>query len=162
MKFIYWPVIVLFLSACNSESKSDTGSSANSNVNTQNAVADITAVEVKGNEDNYTFSVTLKSDDKGCDQYANWWEVLNADGNLVYRRVLGHSHTSEQPFTRSGGTVNIKASSMVFIRAHMHPQGYSGDVFKGSVENGFAKLKTAPSFSTAIETEAPLPSGCAF
>ena len=37
-------------------------------------VADVTAVEVRGEEGAYTFSVTVSSPDTGCDQYADWWE----------------------------------------------------------------------------------------
>ena len=156
MKVFYGFFLVLFLSACGSDSKNT------SNNTEENVVADVTEVTVQGQEGSYTFSVTLKSDDKGCNQYANWWEVLNADGELVYRRVLGHSHINEQPFERSGGSVDIKASDIVFIRAHMHPQGYSGDVFKGSVDEDFSKVEIPPVFSQAIENEEPLPSGCAF
>ena len=145
MKVFYGFFIVLFLSACGSDSKNI------SNNTKEDVVADVKEVTVQGQEGNYTFSVTLKSDDKGCNQYANWWEVLNADGELVYRRVLGHSHTNEQPFERSGGPVSIQEDDILFIRAHMHPQGYSGDVFKGSVDKGFSKIEIPPAFSQAIE-----------
>ena len=84
----------------------------------------IKAIKVTGNKNAYTFAVTLKSPDTGCKQYANWWEVISLDGKtLYYRRVLGHSHVDEQPFTRSGGTIKITAKTEVIIRAHMHPAG---------------------------------------
>ena len=67
----------------------------------------ITAVECAGQPNNYTLSVTIESPDTGCDQYADWWEVFYPDGTLIYRRILGHSHVTEQPFTRSGGVVNV-------------------------------------------------------
>ena len=158
MKVFYGFFIVLFLSACGSDSKNTSNNTEEENV----VAADVKEVTVQGKKGSYTFSVTLKSDDKGCNQYANWWEVLNADHELVYRRVLGHSHTNEQPFERSGGPVSIQEDDTVFIRAHMHPQGYSGDVFKGSVKEGFSKLDIPPAFSQEIENEEPLPSGCAF
>ena len=60
--------------------------------------ADITAVKASGSDGNYQFSVTIKSPDTGCDQYADWWEVIDEDGNLLYRRILMHSHVNEIPW----------------------------------------------------------------
>ena len=99
-------------------------------------LADVTAVSVTGNAGDYRFSVTVSSPDTGCDQYADWWEVLGESGDLLYRRVLLHSHVGEQPFSRSGGPV--AADQVVWVRAHMNPQGYGGVAFKGTVQDGFA------------------------
>ena len=98
-------------------------------------------VKVSGNENAYSFAVTLKSPDSGCKQYADWWEVISEDGKtLIYRRILAHSHVDEQPFTRSGGAVAIAANTEVIIRAHMFPSGYGDGIIamKGSVANGFS------------------------
>ncbi len=122
-------------------------------------------VKVTGIENAYTFAVTLKSPDTGCKQYANWWEVISLDGKtLYYRRVLGHSHVDEQPFTRSGGTIKITAKTEVIIRAHMHPAGYSkGKIaMKGTVATGFKNLELTEGFGEALELAEPLPNGCAF
>ena len=127
-----------------------------------NPTANIIAVSTKGAENAYHFSVTLKSDETGCDQYANWWEVLSEKGDLLYRRILIHSHPKQQPFTRSGGYVKIKKDDVVYIRAHMNKLGYVGDVVKGSVKDGFEKVKEVPTFDKKIETQAPLPSGCLY
>ncbi len=125
-------------------------------------LASVTNVSATGTDGNYQFSVTIKSPDKGCDQYANWWEVLDENGKLVYRRILGHSHVDEQPFTRSGGPADVKEDAVLFIRAHMNPGGYGTTVFKGSVKDGFTSFETACGFAPAVETEAPLPTSCAF
>jgi len=70
-------------------------------------LADVLSVEVTGSPNAYQFSVKIASPDTGCEQYADWWEVLSEDGQLLYRRILLHSHVNEQPFVRSGGPVNI-------------------------------------------------------
>lgn len=124
--------------------------------------ANVTAVSATGISGAYTFSVTLKSDETGCTQYADWWEVLNHKGDLLYRRILVHSHPDTQPFTRSGGKVNIKADEIVYVRAHMNKLGYVGDVFKGSVAKGFRRVETTPVFKKELEKQDPLPTGCAF
>lgn len=49
----------------------------------------------------YQVSVTLKHADTGWDHYANRWDVLDEDGNILGSRVLAHPHVNEQPFTRS-------------------------------------------------------------
>ena len=124
--------------------------------------ADVTAVSTKGVEHYYHFSVSIKSDETGCDQYANWWEVLSEQGTLLYRRILIHSHPDMQPFTRSGGYVKIKKEDIVYVRAHMNTLGYGGAVFKGSVKDGFKKVEEVPNFDKSIEKQSPLPSGCLY
>jgi len=122
-------------------------------------------VEISGADNDYTFAVTLKSPDTGCEQYANWWEVISADGSsLIYRRILGHSHVDEQPFTRSGGTVAISSDTEVIIRAHMYPSGYGEGLIsmKGSVANGFKPFSVVADFGTGLEKVDPQPTGCAF
>lgn len=121
-------------------------------------------VTVSGIEGSYTFSVTLKSPDKGCNQYANWWEVVSLNEELIYRRILGHSHVNEQPFTRSGGTVKINATDVVIIRGHMNTSGYGeGEVtMKGSVEAGFKPFVINSKFASSLEDNKPQPTGCAF
>jgi len=124
--------------------------------------ADVKAVSVDGSEGAYHFSVTLKSTETGCAQYANWWEILNKKGALLYRRILIHSHPNTQPFTRSGGKVKIGKDDMVYVRAHMNKEGYVGDVFVGSVSKGFGRLKDPVTFKANIEKQEPLPSGCLY
>ena len=123
--------------------------------------ADVDAVAVAGSPGAYTFSVTLRSDDLGCEQYADWWEVLTEDGSLLYRRILAHSHVDEQPFTRSGGPVAANADQRVFVRAHMNPSGYVGDALMGTPAGGFAAASDVE-FPASLETAEPQPDGCAF
>lgn len=87
---------------------------------------------------------------------------VTEDGNLIYRRILAHSHVDEQPFTRSGGSVNITKNQKVWVRAHMNNTGYGGLAMKGSVEAGFQITPWPDGFAEGVENAAPLPSGCAF
>ena len=125
-------------------------------------VAKIISVTASGNENNYNISVGISSPDKGCSQYANWWEVVSENGNLIYRRILGHSHVNEQPFVRSGGPVKINKDQIIIIRLHMNNTGYSLNAYKGSVSQGFSAFKTITDFAKTLENKSPLPTGCAF
>ncbi|MFB6286013.1 MAG: discoidin domain-containing protein [Candidatus Bipolaricaulia bacterium] len=124
--------------------------------------ADVVDVSTRGEPGDYTFEVTVKSPDTGCDQYADWWEVLSTDGELLHRRILAHSHVNEQPFTRSGGPVAIDADETVIVRAHMNPTGYGGQAMRGSVDEGFQTAELPADFAADVEDEEPQPSGCAF
>ena len=149
--------LFLFITACNSSEQNKNPESSNPS---NTAKANITAVTAQGNESNYTFHVTIKSDETGCEQYADWWEILKADGTLVYRRILAHSHPDDQPFTRSGEPVKVTQNETLYIRAHMNKLGYVGDVFTGNVADGFTKAENLPNFSQNIDEQEPLPSGC--
>ncbi len=125
-------------------------------------VADILSVKVTGEPNAYQFAVEVFSPDTGCDQYADWWEVLSVEGRLLYRRVLLHSHVDEQPFTRSGGPIPIEQNTIVFVRAHMNTVGYGGQVLKGSITIGFESVEVDAGFAADVESMPPLPEGCAF
>jgi len=124
--------------------------------------ADVLAVSASGAPGAYTFSVTVGSPDSGCQRFADWWEVLSEDGELLYRRILLHSHVDEQPFTRSGGPVPIDPAETVLVRAHMSTEGYGVSVMRGSVEAGFEPAQTPAGFAGELASEAPLPQDCAF
>lgn len=72
-----WIILSFFLVACNSSSTDTDGSGNQQEV----AKANITEVTAQGDSGLYTFYVTVASDETGCDQYADWWEVLNANGD---------------------------------------------------------------------------------
>lgn len=140
------------------EQAGDTDQIAHTAVN----LADVISVEASGDPGSYTFSVGIASPDTGCELYADWWEVLSEEGRLIYRRVLLHSHVSEQPFVRSGGPVEIAAGQVVWVRAHMNSGGYGGAAFKGSVATGFQPAELDPQFAAGAANLAPLPNGCNF
>ncbi len=125
--------------------------------------ADVTAVSVSGAEGAWTFAVTIRSDETGCDRYADWWEVLDADGRLLYRRILRHSHPDEQPFTRSGGPVPAGAGDTLVVRAHLHPDGYGGAAMRGTPGGGFsAAPDIGADFAASVAGDPPQPEGCLF
>jgi len=124
--------------------------------------ASVTAVSCTGQPHNYTLQVTIASPDTGCDQYADWWEVLTPDSTLIYRRILTHSHVDEQPFTRSGGIVNVSADEFIYVRAHMNNLSYGSVVFSGTIKDSLRTDTLDPGYALSLELTAPLPSGCAF
>ena len=124
--------------------------------------ADVLYVDVSGDENAYQFAIEIHSPDTGCEQYADWWEIVSEDGNLLYRRILLHSHVSEQPFKRSGGPVAMGAGTVVIVRAHMHPYGYGGTALQGSLEKGFEPVQMDANFAPNLDEIEPLPTGCAF
>ena len=136
----------------------DTTPAAPATSDSASGLADVTAVSVARD----SFSVTIQSPDAGCGQYADWWEVITPGGELRYRRVLGHSHTTEQPFTRSGGPVPVQPGEEVIVRAHMNPGGYGGAAMRGSVDDGFAPAEVSADLAPALAQQEPLPTSCLF
>ena len=161
--FYFLPIFIVWFCCCSTDKeKVDAVAEGLEIQQTVSGVAEITNVTVSGDENNYEFSVTIKSPDTGCDQYADWWEVFDLEGKLIYRRILAHSHVGEQPFTRSGGPIEIQKNSEVYVRVHMNNTGYSNKVFKGSVENGFTAADLDVEFAKDLEDASPLPSACDF
>jgi len=124
--------------------------------------AEVIRVSISGIPGSYSFSVTVRSPDAGCEKYADWWEVVTPEGQLIYRRVLLHSHVGEQPFTRSGGPVKIQPDETVIVRAHMNIAGYGKVGFSGAVASGLTSTELPRNFGADLEERGPLPSSCAF
>ncbi len=161
MNFFYFIFPLLFISSCNSSN--DTVIPEETEIFELIDQAEVVSVSVSGNENSHTFSVGILSRETGCDQYVNWWEVISEDGSeLIYRRILGHSHINEQPFVRSGGAVGISNNQTVIIRAHMNTSSFGIKVFKGTVASGFSAFTLDDDFATNLETQEPLPTSCAF
>lgn len=90
--------------------------------------ADVAGVEVtRTGDDTFRFNVTISSNETGWDYYADAFEIVGPDGEVLGRRTLHHPHVDEQPFTRSLGGVEIPAGiDTVTIRAHHSEAGYDG------------------------------------
>lgn len=73
----------------------------------------------------WRFDVTVQHDDTGWDHYANKWEILDMEGNVLATRVLAHPHVNEQPFTRSLSGVHLSEDiSSVIVRASDKVHGH--------------------------------------
>jgi hypothetical protein len=91
--------------------------------------ADVLEVDVACNSSLLCrFDVTVRHDDQGWKHYANRWEILSPDGEILATRVLAHPHDDEQPFTRSLTNVSIPDGlSEIIVRAHDLMHEYGGE-----------------------------------
>ena len=70
--------------------------------------ADVINVQVKKvAKQTYNFAVTVRHKDENWKHYANRWEIVSLNGNILATRVLAHPHIHEQPFTRSLNNVKL-------------------------------------------------------
>jgi hypothetical protein len=85
----------------------------------------------------WTFEVTVQHEDTGWEHYADRWEVLTLEGEVLATRVLAHPHVEEQPFTRSqSGVVIPEDVSEVRVRAHDLVHGYGGREVRVDLTSG--------------------------
>lgn len=117
--------------------------------------------------DRVTLSATIKSSDTGCENYCDWFELLDASGALIYRRILWHSHKNEQPFTRSGtfNRATISPNQTLYLRVHHNLTHYDSGYLVGTLATGFTPSQHQPPFShynKNIETMTPQPTECWF
>lgn len=108
----------------------------------------------------FSLYATIKSSDKDCDHYVNWREAVSEDGILLYRRTLGHPHSNEQPFNRGGSTGSIKEDTVFYVRAHIHPYGYSNKGMKGSAKSGFKPVTIPDGFAANLASSGEIPNSC--
>lgn len=90
---------------------------------------DVLKVEIEptGEPGRFDVEVTLRHADSGWDHYANRWEILGPQGEVIATRVLAHPHVHEQPFTRGLSAVRIPGEfSWVRVRGHDLVHGYGG------------------------------------
>jgi len=89
---------------------------------------------VEGSDGTWTFHVTVEHPDTGWEDYANGWdlvtpdeEVLKANPDDAFTRLLLHPHVDEQPFTRSQSGISIPPGvTQLRVRAHDLVDGYGG------------------------------------
>lgn len=79
----------------------------------------------------YSFSATLAHRDEGWKHYANKWEVVTPEGQVIGTRTLFHPHVDEQPFTRSLARVEVPIGvTEVIIRGYDNVHGRGERTFK--------------------------------
>lgn len=90
--------------------------------------ADVVAGEARQQADGaWHFSITVAHPDSGWDHFADRWEVIGADGEVLGVRVLLHPHVQEQPFTRTLSNVAIPDEThFVMVRANCNVDGLGG------------------------------------
>jgi hypothetical protein len=89
---------------------------------------------VQAADGTWTFHVTVEHPDTGWEDYADGWDVVTSDGQVLkpdegsqFTRTLLHPHENEQPFTRSqSGIVVPEGMTEVRVRAHDLVDGYGG------------------------------------
>ncbi len=89
--------------------------------------ADVVAAKARCQGERCRFAVTVRHSDTGWDHYADGYEVLDAEGEVLATRVLRHPHVDEQPFTRTLDAKIPLTVKEVRIRAHDSEHGYGGE-----------------------------------
>ncbi len=101
----------------------------------EGANADVTYVRaVQDDDGTWTFHVTVEHPDTGWEDYADGWDVVTSDGQVLkpdpesaFTRTLLHPHENEQPFTRSQRGIEIpEGVTQVRVRAHDIVDGFGG------------------------------------
>jgi len=94
--------------------------------------ADVVDVRVQMQVDgSYRFDATVRHADVGWDHYADAFEIIGPDGDVLGARVLAHPHVDEQPFTRSLGGVKIPPGvASVAVRARDKVHGLGGKTYQ--------------------------------
>jgi hypothetical protein len=99
------------------------------------ANADVLFVRaVRAADGTWAFHVTVEHPDTGWEDYADGWDVVTPDGEVLkpsaddpFTRLLLHPHENEQPFTRSQSRIVIpEGVTQVRVRAHDLVDGYGG------------------------------------
>lgn len=99
------------------------------------ADADVKYVRaVHSTDGTWTFYVTVEHTDTGWDDYADGWDVLTPQGQVLkpdpdspFTRLLLHPHVGQQPFTRSQSGIAIpEGVNQVIVRAHDIVDGFGG------------------------------------
>ncbi|CCQ73721.1 hypothetical protein [Magnetospira sp. QH-2] len=91
---------------------------------------------VRSGDGSYRFDVTLRHGDEGWDHYANQWQIVAPDGQVLGTRTLLHPHVNEQPFTRSLGGVRIPPGvDHVDVMARDSKHGIGGKPFRVLIPN---------------------------
>jgi hypothetical protein len=110
--------------------------------------ADVLYVSARQDIDQtWTFSVTVYHPDLGWDDYADGWDIILPNGNVVkpdpeasFTRTLLHPHIDEQPVTRSQSEIVLPPDvQWVLVRSHDLVDGFGGREVKVNLAVGKGK-----------------------
>jgi hypothetical protein len=99
------------------------------------ANADVEFVRaVQSSDGSWTFHVTVRHPDTGWEDYADGWDIVVPDGQVLksgaaekFTRLLLHPHENEQPFTRSQSSIVVPDGvTILVVRAHDLIDGFGG------------------------------------
>lgn len=89
--------------------------------------ADVVSARARCRGEVCDFQATVRHADTGWEHYADRFEVLTPDGEVLGTRVLRHPHVKEQPFTRALQGVRVPAGvERVRVRASDSVHGLGG------------------------------------
>ncbi len=90
--------------------------------------ADIVDATIESSgDDTWRVEATVRHADEGWDHYADAWQILGPDGEVLGTRELHHPHENEQPFTRALTGVRIpEGVERVEVRARDSVHGHGG------------------------------------
>lgn len=75
----------------------------------------------------WCFDTQVRHNDEGWQHYADAWQVVDQQGDVLGERVLFHPHENEQPFTRRlCGIVIPNSTTKVTVRARCNVHGFGG------------------------------------
>lgn len=91
--------------------------------------ADVVDATIESTGDaTWRVETTVRHADEGWDHYADAWEVLGPDGQVLGTRELHHPHENEQPFTRSLTGLRIpEGVERIEVRARDSVHGHGGE-----------------------------------
>lgn len=95
--------------------------------------ANVVAVEWRVMNGVHRFDVTLYHDDDGEEGYADWWQIETADGEVLARRDLLHSHGTRE-FTRSESVRLPDGVTCLVVRGHDQTHGFGGQAMVVNLE----------------------------
>ena len=127
--------------------------------------------ELSEEKGKYTFKVNLYGPTKRCQQYVDWWEILNEDQELKDRRFFNHGHIDQQPFPDTSNPIQVEQDQTLIIRAHLHNEsepsqnaektGYEArQAWKGTIKKGFKMIRLPDNFATNLAKADPQPKPC--
>ena len=120
----------------------------------------------------YDISVTIQSPNEGCNRYADWWEAITEEGELLHRKILDSSQGFEHQFTSNALIDILDPDQTIIIRGHFsedidsyrygYGTGYTTQSMKGQVSqpSSFQQVRLPSQFAARVERQGEQPKEC--